>query len=187
MHNELLYMGTCGGAKVAGKHDPEKTLYDNTDSQDYSKVFFSFFGEPGCSISYLSGTKPEECYVIKELAIRTHCLTITSGTGLAIHFAAVHSPDTPDFASAKSFACTKNPGERNGWCLEVNGTHQEIAADIAANFASGPFFSPVYGTWWVETTGRWWIHHRCVCAVCSLRGYKSCHSYIARYGPIENV
>ena len=43
MYNKLPYIGTCGGAKVAGKYDPEKTLYDNTDSQDYSKVLFIWY------------------------------------------------------------------------------------------------------------------------------------------------
>ena len=188
MQNELLYIGTCGGAKIVGQYDAEKSLYMKSDTSAHSKVCFNFFGEPGCSVSYIAGYSPKQCTIMREKAIREFCFTITSGAGLAFHVAVSHIPGGADIVCARSFQCSKSKRKLWAkWCTDANDIHQAIAVQIATTFASGPFFSLKCGTWWMETTGRWWVHHACICDVCRTQGYSRCHRYIKRFCDIEHV
>ena len=123
--NEILFMGSCMGAMMAGE------TYFGMDIKPFDFM-------QGTSLEYESGTPAAACTTN---AISAKTIKITSGTGVAVHVWA-------DKRIVKQFQTTKNNNGWWDWAQMVSGIYEaEEAAQKMASRRSGPFCLK-WGRWY---------------------------------------
>ena len=128
-YNQMLYIGTCGGAISAGQRYLPTRL-----------PLFDFC--MGVSLRYDFGKSPDNC---DSGAISANTFIMTSGAAVAVHI-------NSDTALASSFPSGKG-AKWVDWRKGASARLQEAVQHIAAQNVSGPYYWPGVGTWWCRVTG----------------------------------
>ena len=116
--NQMVYMGTCGGACCAGRWLWSRFRSGALGPTPGEVELFDFC--MGASLQYDAGMPPASCHT---RAIDCETFLITGGAALAVHI-------ENDIALASSFPCCKN-NSWNFWCVEASGLHQRVVQLIA--------------------------------------------------------
>ena len=137
-YNDILFIGTCGGAALAGRRywcQLARNLERDVD-------LFDFF--MGASIHYDDNMPPASC---DTRVIDERTFQITSGAALAVHI-------ENDIALARSFPCT-GKNHWNKWCDAASELHMTVI-EVIARHVSGPWSYPSVGIWWLRLNGCVW-------------------------------
>jgi hypothetical protein len=140
-YNQMVYMGTCGGACCAGSM--LWTRYDSGALGPTSREFELFNFSMGVSLHYDCGMTPAAC---DTGVIDCSTFQITGGAGLAVHI-------EDDIALASSFPCTKMNSWKL-WCVGASASHQTVVQEIAEQNVSGPWYHPSVGIWHLAVNGK---------------------------------
>ena len=135
-YNDMVFMGVCGGAALAGRRYWCQLARNMEDDVD----LFDFF--MGVSVHYDANSPPASC---DTRVISERTFQITSGAALSVHIA-------NDIALARSFPCTRKPHWIK-WCEAASELHMAVI-QVIARHVSGPWSYPSVGIWWFGLNGR---------------------------------
>ena len=142
-YNQMLYMGTCGGACLAGEYlwtrSPDGALARPPESACSTIALFDFL--MGVSLQYDTNRPVKEC----GFGVSSTTFQITSGAALAVQL------EEP-VAHVESFPSGKNNTWWN-WCERATVLHQRALNDIYRNNMTGPFYHSSCGEWYLEVGG----------------------------------
>ena len=140
-YNQMVYMGTCGGACCAGKtywcQSESGVLSPGTSAAELTLFDFCM----GVSLHYDVGTPPRMC---DTEVIDCNTFQITGGAALAVHIEG-------EVARASSFMCGKNNSWWQ-WCETATARHKTVVEQIAMK-VSGPWYHPSVGVWCLSLNG----------------------------------
>ena len=137
-YNQMVYMGTCGGACCAGEWlwSPQASGLGPI-VRDFALFDFCL----GVSLHYNTSMPVDECHLV----VNESTFQMTSGAALAVHI-------EKDIASASSFPCGKN-NTWYPWCAQATVAHQSVVTWLAKRRVSGPWWHPTVGTWFFSIRG----------------------------------
>ena len=140
-YNQMMYMGTCGGACCGGRMLWSRLVSGALGPTPREFELFDFC--MGVSLHYDCGMPPADC---NTNVITRSTFQITGGAGLAVHI-------ENDIALSSSFPCTKK-NSWNSWCARATDAHQRVVEQIAEQNVSGPWFHPSVGIWHLAVNGQ---------------------------------
>ena len=128
--NQMVYMGTCGGACCAGRWLWSRLHSGALGPTRREVELFDFC--MGASLHYDAGMPAASC---DTRVIDCETFQITGGAALAVHIES-------DIALASSFPCGQNNSWKL-WCVEASASHQRVVQQIASQHVSGPCYNPM--------------------------------------------
>ena len=140
-YNQMVYMGTCGGACCAGRRYWTRLNSGAMGPTSRDVDLFDFC--MGVSLHYDAGMPPALC---DTNVIGSSTFQITAGAALAVHI-------ENSIVLASSFQCGQN-NSWHSWCVKASAAHQRIVQDIAKQHVSGPFYHPLVGIWRLVVNGK---------------------------------
>ena len=136
-YNQMVYMGTCGGAMVAGRWfwDRGRMAFDRR-----MRLFDLCMG---VSIRYDSGLNGSLCNA--HAVIDPNTFYMTSGAAGAVHI-------ENDVVAASSFPCGKNNAWKT-WADDATPLLQNAVRTISQHNVSGPWIFTGYPVWYLSVNG----------------------------------
>ena len=136
-YNQMVYMGTCGGAMVAGRY------YWNIRQQqfEYQMKMFDFL--MGVSLRYDPCMSCVACDASAVINVTT--LYMTRGAGVAVHI-------QDQLAQSSQFPTLKNNIWWD-WCENTKRFLQDVVRSINLRNVSGPWTYPGYKNYMVRVNG----------------------------------
>ena len=140
-YNEMLFIGTCGGASCGGEFYWDRLPTGQLGQASRDLRLFDLC--MGVSLHYDSGSPPSQC---DTSVINYRTVQITSGAALALHIEG-------DIVLASSFPCGSKTHWVD-WCAKASVLHQRVVEQIARDHFSGPWYHPCVGTWYLALNGE---------------------------------